>query len=144
MNASGLARTTQDTARIIGSLLGAVLLSQLGLGWAYLGVTFFYAGSVLLGLGISSVKPAVVVKHANPMTELKDGFRHMMKSPVIQPIMFLAFLVNLTAFPLTNGLLPVVARDVYTSDENGLARMVAIFAGGALAGSITMPALVKS
>ena len=55
--------------------------------------------------------------------------------------MFLAFLVSLTAFPLTNGLLPVVARDVYTSDENGLARMVAIFAGGALAGSITMAAL---
>ena len=144
MNASGLARTTQDTARIVGSLLGAALLSQLGLGWAYLGVTFFYAGSVLLGLGISSVKPTVAVKHVSPATELKDGFSYMMGSPVIQPIMFLAFLVNLTAFPLTNGLLPVVARDVYGSDENGLARMIATFAAGALVGSITMAALVKS
>ena len=144
MNASGLARTTQDTARIVGALLGAVLLSQLGLGWAYLGVTFFYAASVLLGLGISSIKPDVAFKHVNPVTDLKDGVRYMMKSPVIQPIMFLAFLVNLTAFPLTNGLLPVVARDVYGSDENGLARMVAVFAVGALAGSLAMAALVTS
>jgi len=68
----------------------------------------------------------------------------MMESPVIQPIMFLAFLVNLTAFPLTNGLLPVVARDVYGSDENGLGRLVATFAIGALVGSLAMAALVKS
>ncbi|MCZ6538226.1 MAG: MFS transporter [Chloroflexi bacterium] len=144
MNASGLARTTQDSARIVGALLGAALLSQLGLGWAYVGVTFFYVASVLLGLGIRSVKPAVAIKHVNPVTDLKDGVRYMMKSPVIQPIMFVAFLVNLTAFPLTNGLLPVVARDVYGSDENGLARMVAVFAVGALAGSLAMAALVKS
>jgi MFS family permease len=144
MNASGLARTTQDTTRIVGALLGAALLSALGLGWAYLGVTFFYAVSVVVGLGISSVKPVVVANRVNPITDLKDGVSYMMKSPVIKPIMFLAFLVNLTAFPLTNGLLPVVARDVYGSDENGLARMVASFAVGALVGSIAMAALVKS
>ena len=144
MNASGLARTTQDTARIVGALLGAALLSQMGLGWAYLGVTFFYASSVLLGLGISSIRPGVVVKHVNPLTELKDGVSYMMSSPVIKPMMILAFLVNLTAFPLTNGLLPIVARDVYGSDENGLARMVSVFAVGALVGSVAMAALVKS
>ncbi len=144
MNASGLARTTQDTARIVGALLGAALLSQLGLGWAYVGVTFFYAASVLIGLGIASIKPVVSLDHVNPITDLKNGVRYMMDSPVIKPIMFLAFLVNLTAFPLTNGLLPVVARDVFGSDENGLARLVATFAVGALVGSLVMAALVKS
>lgn len=144
MNASGLARTTQDTARIVGALLGAALLSQLGLGWAYVGVTFFYAASVLIGLGIASIRPVVSLDHVNPITDLKNGLRYMMDSPVIKPIMFLAFLVNLTAFPLTSGLLPVVARDVFGSDENGLARLVATFAVGALVGSLVMAALVKS
>jgi len=144
MNASGLARTTQDSARIVGALLGAALLSQLGLGWAYVSVTFFYAASVLVGLGISSIRPVAAIAHMNPITDLKDGVKYMMESPVIQPIMFLAFLVNLTAFPLTNGLLPVVARDVYGSDENGLGRLVATFAIGALVGSLAMAALVKS
>ncbi len=70
MNASGLARTTQDTARIVGALLGATLLSRLGLGWAYLGVTAFYAFSVLFVLGISSIRSSVQVVHANPITEM--------------------------------------------------------------------------
>lgn len=144
MNASGLARTTQDTARIVGALLGAALLSQLGLGWAYVGVTAFYAFSVLFGLGISSIRSKVPAQHVNPVTEMKQGVKYMLGSPVIKPIMFLAFLVNLSAFPLTNGLLPVVARDVFGHDENGLAQMVAVFAVGALAGSLTMAAVVNS
>ena len=144
MNASGLARTTQDTARIVGALLGATLLSRLGLGWAYFGVTVFYAFSVLLGLGICAVRSNTPVKHVNPFTEMKQGIRYMIDSPVIQPIMFLAFLVNATAFPLTNGLLPVVARDVYGRDENGLAQMVATFAVGALVGSLLMASAVNS
>lgn len=144
MNASGLARTTQDSARIVGALLGATLLSKLGLGWAYVGVTAFYTFSVFLGLGISTIRSSAPIKHVNPITEMKQGVRYMIDSPVIQPIMFLAFLVNATAFPLTNGLLPVVARDVYGHDENGLAQMVAVFAIGALVGSMVMAAVVSS
>ena len=144
MNASGHARTTQDTARIVGALLGATLLSRLGLGWAYLGVTAFYAFSVLFVLGISSIRSSVQVVHANPITEMKQGMKYMIESPVIKPMMFLAFVVNLLAFPLTNGLLPVVARDVYGHDENGLALMGAVFASGALGGSLTMAAFLNS
>lgn len=144
MNASGLARTTQDTARIVGALLGATLLSRLGLGWAYVGVTIFYSLSVLMGLGISTIRSSIPVTHVNPLTEMKQGLRYMVDSSVIQPIMFLAFLVNATAFPLTNGLLPVVARNVYQHDENGLALMVAVFAVGALVGSLSMASVVNS
>jgi predicted MFS family arabinose efflux permease len=144
MNASGLARTTQDSARIVGALLGATLLSRLGLGWAYVAITAFYAFSVLFALGISSVRSNVAAKHVNPFTEMKQGMKYMVGSPVIQPIMFMAFLVNLTAFPLTNGLLPVVALDVYGHDENGLAAMVAVFAVGSLVGSMLMASVVNS
>ena len=144
MNASGLARTTQDLARIIGALLGATLLSKLGLGWAYVGVTGFYAFSVLLGLGIRSIRSNKAIDDVNPLGELKQGVSYMMDSRVIQPIMFLAFLVNATAFPLSHGLMPIVARDVYGRDENGLAQMVAIFAVGALIGSVLMASVIKS
>jgi MFS family permease len=58
-------------------------------------------------------------------------------------IMYLAFLVNLTVFPLTNGLMPVVARDVFNMDENGLARLLAVAAAGALAASLGMAAFVR-
>ena len=133
-NAMGLSRTTMDSARIFGALLGAGLLSTLGIGVAYGGVVAFYVGSILLALGI-------VARHATPpakqpWTELKLGFAYMRDNRVIVGIMSLAFLVNFTAFPLSHGLLPVVAKDVYHVDENGLAQLLASYAVGALLGSI--------
>ena len=49
-----------------------------------------------------------------------------------------AFLANLTAFPLTNGLLPYVARDIFHTDQTGLGYLSASFAVGSLIGSITL------
>jgi predicted MFS family arabinose efflux permease len=79
----------------------------------------------------------------NPVRTLKTGLVYMKRSPTIMAIMYLAFLVNLTVFPLTNGLMPVVARDVFAMDENGLARLLAVAAGGALAASLMMAAFVR-
>ena len=42
------------------------------------------------------------------------------------------------AFPLTNGLMPYVAKNVYMLDQTGLGYLVASFAGGALIGSIVL------
>ena len=56
-------------------------------------------------------------------------------------VMALAFLVNLTAFPLTIGLMPVLAREVFDLNENGLAQLVAATACGALVGSVAVAAL---
>jgi Na+/melibiose symporter-like transporter len=52
--------------------------------------------------------------------------------------MCLAFLLNMTVFPLSNGLLPYVAKEVYQTDQTGLGYMVAGLAFGALIGSIAI------
>ena len=52
--------------------------------------------------------------------------------------MWLAFLINLTAIPMSHGLMAYVAKDVYGIDETGLSHLVAAFASGALLGSIVM------
>ncbi len=52
--------------------------------------------------------------------------------------MWLAFLVNLTAFPISHGLLPFIARDVYGVGQTGLGHMIAIHAAGAFAGSLAL------
>jgi len=46
--------------------------------------------------------------------------------------------VNLTAYPMSGGLLPYVARNVYRIDATGLGSLVASFSFGALLGSIAM------
>ena len=141
-NALGLSRTTMDSARIVGALMGAGLLSTIGLGPAYGAVVGLYAASVLSSLGIT-VRRTLPPSTTNPWVELKLGFSYMRQNEIILAIMSFAFLANLAALPVSHGLLPVVAKDVYATDENGLARLVAGFAVGALLGSVLTATLFR-
>jgi MFS family permease len=141
MNAAGLARTTQDLSRIAGSFLGAGLLSGLGLGQAYIGVTCFFTASALLALGITLKEGQQTLAKASPVENLRTGVAYMRRDRTIVAVMFLAFLVNLTTFPLTNGLMPVVAKEVYGLGPNGLASLIAVSSAGALAGSMALASL---
>lgn len=142
MKAMAISRTTMDSARIAGALAGAGLFSQLGIGAAYAVVIGFYVLSLWLTLGVSGVtqrrEGAAPVAGASPWRELKLGFGYVRATPTILAAMWLAFLFNVTVFPIVHGLLPYVAREVYRTDENGLGHLVASFAVGALLGSITM------
>lgn len=153
-HAMGLARTTQDSARIAGALAGAGLFSVLGIGPTYIFVASFYAASFMLTLGVSKVRPvhgepAQVEARAPddpPSTpkppsfwhELREGLVYVWQTPRVLAVMWLAFLVNMTAYPVTSGLMPYVAREIYALDENGLGQLVAGYAAGALTGSLLM------
>ena len=50
--------------------------------------------------------------------------------------MWLAFLINLTAYPASNGLLPYVAKNIYFVGATGLGWLVASFSFGGLLASI--------
>jgi predicted MFS family arabinose efflux permease len=52
--------------------------------------------------------------------------------------MCLAFLLNVTAFPQMNALLPYVAKEVYHTDQTWLGYLVAGGASGALLGSLLL------
>jgi MFS family permease len=54
--------------------------------------------------------------------------------------LLLACLANFAAYPLSGGLLPHVARDVYGLDRTGLGYLSASFAGGAMLGSLFISA----
>jgi MFS family permease len=142
MNAVSLSRTTMDSAKIGGSLAGAALLAQFGLGWAYVVVTACYVLSALLALGITA-RERTRQHTEGPLANLRAGVVYMRRDSTIVAIMFLAFLVNLTVFPLTNGLMPVVARDVFGLGPGGLAALLAAASAGALAGSLALAALSR-
>lgn len=134
-NAMGLSRTTMDSARIVGTLAGAGLFSVLGFGAAYVVVTAFYAASIALTTGVAA---GTARRAGGAWSELQLGLRYVRDTPAIAVLMCLAFLVNLSAFPLSHGMLPYVAKDIYGTDANGLAHLMAAYAVGALAGSIAL------
>ena len=141
MAAMGVARTTSDSARIVGSLAGAGLFALMGMGLAYVVVTAFYATGFLLTLGVGAPRsrnPSESIQRLSFWRDLREGMAYIADSPASLAAMWLAFLVNMTAFPMTSGLLPYVARDVYHIGQTGLGSLVASFAVGALLGSLVV------
>lgn len=143
MGAMSIQRTTQDSARIAGALTGAGLVATLGMGTAYLMVVGFYSASFLLtrkaGGADSASRPAGMASaRPSPWRDLKAGLVYVRTTPPLLAAMCIAFLVNLTAYPLVNGLLPYVAKAIYLTDQTGLGYLLASFAFGALLGSIVL------
>ena len=146
MGAMSIQRTTQDSARIAGALTGAGLVATLGMGPAYLVVASLYATSVLLTLTAGRARSAPhpeadaagVPARVSPLRDLRAGLAYVWATPHLLAVMCLAFLLNLTAFPLLYGLLPYVAKDIYRADQTVLGYMVAGAAFGALMGSIAL------
>ena len=147
MAAMGVARTTADSARIFGSLAGASLVAILGIGPAYIFVTLFYGfGFVLTGM-ISANKPASPPSTSGGLAFLKEvweGVTYVWHRPLEMAGIWVAFLINLLAFPITMGLMPYVAREIYHTDQPGLGLLVASFAIGALCGSLTIGLIGRS
>jgi predicted MFS family arabinose efflux permease len=75
---------------------------------------------------------------SSPWRDLKAGLSQVWNTPILLAIVWLAFLINLTAYPLTNGLMPYVVRDVFVLGQPWLGYLVASFAGGALIGSLVL------
>ena len=139
-NALGYARTTMDLARIIGSLLGAGLFALLGLGIAYGAVVGIYLVSALLAARIDLPAQEFKTK-SRPLKELQQAWRYLKSHSMIVATLILAFLVNVTAFPITHGLLPVVVKNIYGMQEHGLATMLTLFSIGALVGGFVSAVL---
>jgi Na+/melibiose symporter-like transporter len=156
MGALGLSRATMDSARVAGALAGAGLFTILGIGPAYVLITALYVASGGLTFGVArrhllpdlGAMPrtgardaaSAVAAGVSGLRDLKEGLLHVWRTPALHGPMWLAFLINLTAYPISGGLLPYVARQVYGVDAAGLGYLVASFSLGALIGSIAMVA----
>jgi|TARA_B110000196_G_scaffold56636_1_gene46894 MFS family permease len=144
--AMSINRMTTDSARIAGALAGAGTVAMLGIGSAYLIIVTLYATSLFLSFGISKLNPEHKPSDTerslhyptSPWRDLKDVFLYAAKTPHLLAALSIAFLVNLTAFPLTAGLLPYVAKNIYLTNQTGLGYLAASFAFGAMIGSVIL------
>ncbi|MGE0698716.1 MAG: MFS transporter [Hyphomicrobiaceae bacterium] len=145
--AMGISRTTQDSARVGGALAGASFMASFGMGPAYMLITGIYLGGALLtlliGRGNREAPPADArsSEKLSAWRDLKEGLVYVWRTPRLMAAISLAALVNLTAFPLTGGLMPYIARDVFHLDQKGLGLLVASFATGSFIGSVTLSLL---
>jgi Na+/melibiose symporter-like transporter len=152
MAAMGISRTSMDSAKVAGALVGAGVVAVFGMVVAYAAITLIHLAGALLTLQADSGRhlptnqPAPlpgqpVAARVSAWRELREGLAYIWRTPLLRAAMAVAALVNLSAFPFSGGLMPYIARDVFQFDQRGLGWLVASFAGGALAGSVLMGAV---
>jgi predicted MFS family arabinose efflux permease len=145
IGAISISRTTMDTARIAGALSGAGLFAALGMGQAYVAIVSLYIIATALTLCVVAParthrtgEAASEMLRRSPLRDLKEGVAYCWTTPRMRAALWIAFLANLTAYPLTNGLLPYIARAIYGTNQTGLGYLSASFAIGSLVGSIVL------
>ncbi|MCC6890025.1 MAG: MFS transporter [Hyphomicrobiales bacterium] len=146
--AMGMSRLTTDSSRIAGALTGAGLFASIGLGPTYVVIATFYVAAAVLTSRADSAHGKTANKIADPTlppvrrvsvwSELREGVTYIRNAPKLLAIISLVLLFNLTAFPMTNGLLPYVARNVYQVDQAGLSYLIASISLGAMLGGVLM------
>jgi len=123
IGAISVSRTTMDTARIAGALSGAGLFAGLGMGPAYIAIVGLYIVSTLLTLRVvapSTPRPRDEgAPRRLPIRDLTQGLVYVWTTPRMCVAIWIACLANLTAYPMSNGLLPYVAREIYGTDQTG-------------------------
>ena len=144
MNAVALTRSGRDVTQIIGPIVGGVLLNRYGISWSYLAiVAMYFMGAVLaVRLRIPNHQPQDRGSESM-LVNLRQAFAYVRAREVVLGLLLLAFLVNLTGFPLNNGLLPVYAKNVLQVGAEGLGQLLAAYSAGSMIGSITIAALPR-
>jgi hypothetical protein len=127
--AMGISRTTQDSARIGGALAGAGFMASLGMARPMGSSSSLYVRG--RGAHLALRRPAM--RHRPPAG---TGRPRAARRPgatcskacstcgtrrVLRAAMSLAALVNLCVFPLSGGLMPYIARDVFMLDQRAWA-----------------------
>ena len=145
LTTTSLSRTTVDSARVVGALVGSGLFAAVGIAATYLvivalfclGLVFTLAIRIHVSEGSSTHLPRVSSRFS-AWKQLREGLEYVWKTPHLRAAMWIAVLVNFTAFPLPVGLLPYVAREIFGTDQTGLGYLMASYAIGSLVGSFIL------
>ena len=135
-NAVALSRMGRDLTQIIVPIAAGFLLSSLGTEVTYLGVVILYALSVVLSLMIPKFPRIMFDTKSNMWGFFTEGLSYIKSYPFLIALLLIAFIVNLTAFPLNHALLAVISNSMFDTDATGFGIIMGGYSAGALLGSI--------
>jgi MFS family permease len=155
VNGISLTNTAMNAASIAGPAFAGVLLACCGAttgntaaATAMPGVLWSYL--ILLGLHLLQLlfyalvrlehRPVAVIR-TSIWQNVLAGLRYSCGDPGLWTPLVLAGMVNMVAFPLQFGLLPIFAREVFSVGAAGLGLLGAAIGIGSFAGSLLMAAL---
>ena len=142
MNAFSLMSLGFSLMRLAAPVLGGVLMAIAGPGPALV----LQGGLILAASGLASMlsldRP--VPKQLNLRTalpEIGEALSYVRKEPVILGLLLVGALPATLAIPFANGLMPVLAAEVYEVGPTGLGILLSCIGAGATLGTIALATL---
>ena len=135
-NAVALSRMGRDLTQIVVPIAAGFLLSSLGTEVTYLGVVILYALSVVLSLMVPKFPRIMFDTKSNMWGFFTEGLSYIKSYPFLIALLLIAFIVNLTAFPLNHALLAVISNSMFDTDATGFGIIMGGYSAGALLGSL--------
>jgi len=141
--ANALVSATFQLAVMIGPLLGALLVSQLGLrpAFAVNAASFVVSAVLVAGVRLPDRDRTDRVL-ASPREELVEGFRFAVRTPVVRGILLVTGMIMFAA-AIRNPLEPLFVMRVLDADAGMLGLPPAVWGLGMLLGSTAVPAAAR-
>ena len=140
MNAVAVSSGAMHLSRVVFPALGGLLMSTLGVAFAYYVVVVCYIAAGSLLLRVPATGGAAVEANASMGFHLAEGLNYIRRSPVLVALLLMAVVPILFGMPY-QMLMPVFAEDVLDVGARGLGFLMAAVGLGALAGSLLVASL---
>jgi MFS family permease len=136
-NAVSLESVSMQGTKIVGPVLGGVLLARLGPVACYLVLAALFLGALLLTLSLArrASLPSSPRSDESILAGLATGFQEARWQPAIFGVLIITIVMNGLVFPYQQ-ILPVFARDVLEVGPELLGMLVAVGGVGTLIGAL--------
>ncbi|MSQ30947.1 MAG: MFS transporter [Dehalococcoidia bacterium] len=140
MNAVSLQMGGMNLTRIVGPAIAGVIIAPFGVGVAWWMVVALYALSTATIFRLPSHGMASERTRQRVLTEVKDGFAYILRTPIMRLLLLTALVMPLFAFPVQT-IMPVFAEQVFRRDSTGLAILMSASGIGGLTGAVLAASL---
>jgi MFS family permease len=134
-NALSLTTATASLAQLLGPALSGIVLSAFGAGVCFL-INAASFGGVIISLLLMKLPVHVQkIQQKKVMTEFKEGFVYLKKTPDIVLIIVMLALISLLVLPYST-VFPVFAKVVFKGDASTFGYITSFVGVGAVIGTI--------
>lgn len=130
-----------NSARVIGPSLAGFLIAFIGVGGAFIANALSYL-AVLIALLYIHTQHALPRSHPNPLQSLKDGITYAFGHPAIRTLLLVITVLSVFGWSFST-MLPVVAKNVFSQNAEGLGYLFAASGLGAVCATIAFSVLSK-
>lgn len=137
-NAVALNSMGFNCARVIGPMIGGIVLYQLGATWSFALNAMSFLAVIAALFAIRTAPDQSQGKHARPWESLLDGLRYLRGRPDILAILVIVLCSGVFVAPIFT-MLPAYARVALgRGDEEAYAHLLSAFGVGAVIGSLLL------